>query len=197
MFIPDGKTEEDVLEAIERAVNILAPSFVFGYYDLDDIKQFGRTQAIICLGKGKYDSSRPLENFLYTHIRNQYLNLQRNKLKRSDAPCKQCHAGEFCVPGGCEKYEVWRKRNCDKANLMRPVEMDESHENRLAPDLGLDIDASAMMTKIDLLLPVEFRLTWRKILDGVKVPKPKRDLVQNAVREILGMSSDKGPDECQ
>lgn len=191
MLIPPGKTEQEVLDAIERTVNILAKRFSFGYYDIDDIKQYGRMMAIDLMNGGKYDPSRPLENFIHTHVYKRYLNLRRNLLMRSDPPCKKCHSGARCVPGGCVKYERWRKRNMAKANLMRPVEMDESHDSDRSGEVDVsdEIDSAAMMKKIDLLLPVELRLTWKQILDGVKVPKAKRDAVQLAVQEILDVSA--------
>jgi len=39
MNLPRGYTEQQVLEAIEVVVNSLAPSFVFGFYDLEDVRQ--------------------------------------------------------------------------------------------------------------------------------------------------------------
>lgn len=186
MLIPEGKTEEEVLDAIERAVNILAPTFTFGFYDLDDIKQFGRLKAIELMNDNKYDPSLPLENFIYAHVRHRFLNLRRNLLMRSDPPCKKCHSGEPCVSGGCRAYEVWRRRNLAKANIMRPVEMDESHEStnkHIEPPSV--IDRVAAMVKIDTHLPVELRIAWLQINDGVRVAKSKRELIQSTIEEIL------------
>lgn len=191
MIIPPGKTEQEVLDAIERAVNLLATTFVFGYYDIEDIKQEGRLEGIKLMNDEKYDPSRPLENFIYRHIQNRFINLHRNKVRRADAPCRPCHLGTPCIPGGCKKYAAWKARNSAKANLMRPVEMDDVHEDRylqLTP--AEDVDTAAMMKKIDEHLSVELRLWWNQIRDGVKVPKPRRIQVEDAVREILGMSSE-------
>lgn len=188
MLIPQGKTEEEVLAAIERTVSLLSTTYTFGYYDVDDIKQFGRMKAIELMNGGAYDPSKPLENFIYTHVKRRLLNLRRNLNMRSDPPCKACHAGEHCTPGGCAKYESWRKRNVSKANLMRPVEMEECHENRgLSPDLSMSIDHVQMMQKIDEELPVEFRLVWKQLLDGVKVPRAKIEAVRQVVQKILGV----------
>jgi len=203
MYIPPGKTEAEVLDAIERSVNLLAPSFVFGHYDLDDIKQHGRMKAIEMLNAGKYDESRPLENFLYTVIKSRYLNLQRDKLRRSDAPCKKCHANEPCTPGFCEKYLIWKRRNARKANLARPIEIDgvngdDERGTKTTPTPEQDFDISEMMRRIDLQLLTELRLLWKQVQDGVKVPQAKREQVESAVRDILGLqiqSEDEEDDE--
>lgn len=200
MYIPPGKTEAEVLDAIERCVNQLAPKFVFGHYDLEDIKQHGRMKAIEMLNNRKYDESRPLENFLYTVIKTRYYNLQRDKLRRSDAPCKKCHGGEPCTPGCCDKYLAWKKRNASKANLARPVGIDgvsgeEECGAKSSPTLEQDVDISEMMRRIDLQLSVELRFLWKQLQDGVKIPQVKRELVESAVRDILGLQSQSEDEE--
>jgi hypothetical protein len=37
--IPEGRSEAEVLAAIEHAVSLVAPKFVFGPNTLDDIRQ--------------------------------------------------------------------------------------------------------------------------------------------------------------
>ena len=195
MYIPPGKTEEEVLAAIERSVNLLAKTFPFGFYDIDDIKQHGRMEAVKLMNDGRYDPKKPLENFIYTHIKNRYLNLRRNLLMRSDAPCKACHSGQCCTPGGCAKYLTWQRRNLRKASLMRPVEMEDTQEKSGSTNVSEGMDNAEMMRKIDEQLPVELRLTWKQILDGMKVPKAKSDIVRKAVQDILGVSKDGPQDE--
>src|SRR5947208_703774 len=90
MHLPPNKTEAQVVEAIEKAVGMLAPSFAFGIYDVEDIRQEARIFAIEALPR--YDGVRPLENFLYSHVKNRLINLRRDKFRRADAPCKACHS---------------------------------------------------------------------------------------------------------
>lgn len=190
MKIPAGKTEDEVLEAIERAASILAPTFPFGYYDIDDIKQEARLESLLLIEGGQYDPSKPLDNFIYSNMRNRLINLQRNKLKRSDSPCKPCHRGEPCCEGGCDKYAVWKKRNASKANLARPIAICEDRcESGLSRGLSEAVDTESLLTRIDENLSTELRLFWKQILDDVKLPKAKRDLVEAAVRKILGVDS--------
>lgn len=191
MKIPPGLTEAEVLSAIEKAVNILAPSFVFGYYDLEDIKQEGRLQAFKVLETEKYDPSRPLANFIYAHIRNRYINLLRDKLRRNDPPCQRCHEGCFCEPDGpCEQYAAWKERNCTKANLMRPLDLahvaDENERHtRIESTVVNDVEIDEIVQLIDTHLPIELRATYLQMREGVSVPKAKRQLVEDEVRNII------------
>jgi len=192
MKIPPGKTEAEVLAAIEKAVDILAPGFVFGPYTLDDIKQEGRLEAIKLLEKDVYDTSRPLENLLYTHIKNRYINLVRDKLRRSDSPCPQCHSGFSCRPEGpCEKYVIWRDRNRVKSNIMRPLDLDhvaDEHEQRTRVESTVTSEAelAELLAKIDAQLPAGLRSDYLKMRDGVTIPRTRKAQVEEAVKAIIG-----------
>jgi DNA-directed RNA polymerase specialized sigma24 family protein len=182
MTIPPGHTEQSVLDAIERSVAILAPSFVFGPYDIDDVRQQARLYALEAIEGGKYDPSRPLENFIYTHCRNRLINLKRDKLHRTDVPCRRCHEGDFCTADGvCKVYSEWRARNSAKANLMRPVALDrvaDEKERRTRTDSTAegDVQAAELKRLIDEKLPVELRADYLKMLGGVSIPPARRKL---------------------
>lgn len=195
MKIPPGYTEARVLEAIEKTVSLLAPTFVFAYYDLDDIKQFGRMEALQLLESEKFDPSRPLENFLYVHIRRRLLNLWRKKLRRTDAPCLVCHQGEPCGPRGefCSKYASWLRRNQTKANLAQPLALDhiaDERERRTRTDASSesDVELDELLRKIDLQLPLEFRQDYLKMREGLSVPKSRRREIESIIQSILGDS---------
>lgn len=192
MKIPAGYTEEQVLEVIEKIVNALAPSFAFGYFDIEDMKQEARYEAIKVMGEGKFDETRRLENFLYTHIRNRLTNLRRNKLKRNDPPCIDCHEGRYCsgTKNYCRAYSEWLKRNSTKANLVRPLDIDnisDEHEKHTRKESHIEEDLEIIELKaiIDEKLPVEYRATYLKMQAGVSVPKAKREQIEKIVKEIL------------
>lgn len=185
---PPGTTEKDVLDAIEKAVTILAPSFVFGYWDLDDIKQQARMFCLQALER--WDKVRPLENFLYTHCRNRLANLRRDKLRRNDPPCESCHAGTFCGQtegGACRRYADWLKRNNAKANLARPLDIDNVSDNKKSHDCTTerDVEMDELLELIDEKLPMELRSYYLQMRDGLQVPKAKRQAVMDAVKEII------------
>lgn len=204
MKVPPGKTEAEVLRAIEKAVNILAPSFEFGPYDTDDIKQEGFVFALEVLEKEKYDPSRPLENFLYTHVRNRLINFRRNKFRRNDPPCKKCHDGEPCPSAGakdlCDKYRSWLKRNTNKANICNPITLDSVKDEG---DQGVNesssveqaVETQELLELIDKNLPIELRAVYLQMRSGVSVPKTARLRVERAIIEICGGAIEECPSE--
>ncbi|QEL19562.1 sigma-70 RNA polymerase sigma factor region 4 domain-containing protein [Limnoglobus roseus] len=190
--MPPGKTKAEVLAAIEKVIGILAESFAFGHFDVDDIKQEGRVFALLALGREKYDLARPLENFLYRHVKNRFINLKRNKFRRTDAPCKACHTGNPC--GGpnqfCPPYAAWLKRNEAKACLSRRLDItrvsgDREGSVRVTDAGQAAVETDELVARIRQRLPVELQGAFLKLREGAPVPKPQRDAVQAAVREIL------------
>lgn len=120
-WVPEGMAEEDVLATIECVVRQLAPSFAFGHYDIEDIKQVGRLEAITLLGKGKYNTSRPLRAYIYTHVRRRLLNLRREIMRTDDVSCRACYRvwltgnQDGCGQNSkdCARFRKWA-RNQDK-----------------------------------------------------------------------------------
>lgn len=193
MKIPVNKTEKEVLEEIDRIVNILAYKFKFGYYDVEDIKQEGRIEGIKALDK--YDENLPLPNFLYSHIRNRLTNLIRDKYHRNDPPCKMCHGvnqghtehkdGKFC-----EQYIIWKNRNERKANLVCPTDIsnidDTEEKNTKVPDSVSDnLIKKEVFDLIDLKLPVSLRADYLKLRSGVNIPKIRKDLIVKTIKDFL------------
>lgn len=191
---PPNKTQDEVLVAIERVVGILANSFTFGFYDLEDIKQEGRIAAL--KGLKKYDTSLPIENFLYTVVRSRLINLRRDKLKRSEPSCQACHTGTPCGPGGatCRKYKAWLRLNTSKAAIMQPLDLenisDEKERHTRAESDALEVAAGdELLERIDLELPVELRSYYLQMRANIPIPKAKRHEVIEAVRRIINPDS--------
>lgn len=191
--VPQGKTEQEVLDAIEKAVRLLAPSFVFGYYGLEDIQQEARVEGLLAIER--YDPSRPLENFVYVHIHNRLCNLLRNKFRRNDPPCKECASGKPCREGSfCKKYDAWLRRNHVKANLMQPLDLGAQAGGDAWRSFEPSAEEEAIQTElislIDSKLPTEMRAIYLQLRSGVNVPKSKREAVVKAVKEILRCSAE-------
>jgi hypothetical protein len=145
----------------------------------------------------------PLENFLYSSIRNALVNLRRDKFRRNDPPCPRCHTGDPCAAardGCCDKYRSWQSRNQRKANLANPLALDhvsdEGERRANAPStVETDAEIAEFLERIDAELPVELRQTYLQMRAGVSVPKGKRVPVEKAVREILRGAIDECPSE--
>ena len=111
--IPKNLSESEVLAVINNVVNRLARKFVFGYHDVEDIKQQGTLYALEALAN--YDNERPLENFLWIHVRNRLFNYKRDNYERPHLPCLQCEKYDEdtlkCKPYHdifeCTTYSMW------------------------------------------------------------------------------------------
>ncbi len=193
MILPPNVSEAHFLEVVEKVVGILSRSFTFGYFDVADIKQQGRLFAIKAMEK--YDPSRPLDNFLYTHVKNRLINFRRDKFRRNDPPCHDCHnsiAGEtqHADKQYCPKYINWLRLNSAKQNIMNPLDIsnicdEREPTTRNESSVVEDIERNELLSLIDMKLSVELRSDYLKMQSGESVPKTRREAVKAAVLEIL------------
>jgi hypothetical protein len=186
MRIPTGMTEDQVVEIINNVVNRLARKFVFGYFDVDEIKQYGRQFAIEAMPD--YDEKRPLENFLWTHVHNRLCNLKRNKYERLSKPCAKCAArndGSLC-----DKCEKRQRVNSSKKNLMCAIGIDETcvdgETNMYTSGNVLeDIANREILSLIDTSLSVDSRPIFIKLKNGIKISKAERKQLLDEIKDII------------
>ena len=198
MKVPPGMTEDEVLSALQNAANALT-KFKFGPFDEDDMRQQAILFGLQLLDSGKYDPrpgpdgrpTRPLTNFLYSHMRNRTINFYRDRCRRSDPPCKSCHKS---LPGQtehedrqyCSKYEAWLKRNMAKANLLSPLDITDHQARGLAREnQEAEVETEEILRVIDIKLPASMRGDYLRLRDGQTLPKVRREEIENAVREII------------
>jgi DNA-directed RNA polymerase specialized sigma24 family protein len=198
MKLPPGKTEEEVVESITRIVKILAKKFRFGFHSVEDLKQEGAFEAIKVLNKGLYDPSRPLDNFLYTHIRNRLINFKRDHAGRNEPPCKTCpfydpkckkstnQCAEFPDKNQCKKLADWKSRNNAKQSIMSPLDVSVITDNAIEQDGEAYNDATyaELIAVIDKDLPVELRSDYLRMIDGAPVPRARKQKVREAILAI-------------
>ena len=72
--------EDELIAIVDKIANRFANTFKFGYHELEDMKQ--QAWQVALEGLKDYDGKRPLENFLWTHVRNRLYNFKRDNLKR-------------------------------------------------------------------------------------------------------------------
>jgi len=175
--IPDGMNEQDVWDTIERVVNSLAPQFVFGCYDIEDIRQEGRLFAIQLLEDNAFDNERgKLHSLLNTHVKNRLLNLRRDKYTRHQSPCGSCEHFEGCVGElrhNCQKYQRWERRNASKRSIMQGEELPYGGGCDDVVDMVEEVTRNEIVQKIDRELPSSMRVDYRKLVEGDKLP-PRR-----------------------
>jgi DNA-directed RNA polymerase specialized sigma24 family protein len=191
MKIPEDMTEGQVLTIIARATAGLAQKYKFGFYGVDDIEQECFLFAIDALEK--YDGRGPLENFLRVHIKNQLLNLHRNKLCRYEPPCVNCpffdknkkksdnQCTEFVNKMDCKKWADWSNRNAAKTGIMNPTDIYEVDFDSLINDN--EVDFNEIKDELDKLIPSDLRADYLRLLDGVKIPAKSKEKILQIIQE--------------
>jgi hypothetical protein len=182
MRIPYGLTEEQVKAVIERVIKILAPSFVFGYFTIDDMRQEAWIGAIN--GLEKYDGRKQrkvkcreerLTRFLSVHIRNCLLNVQRKYYFRYEKPKSESRVAE------------WEKNNQSRRNLMHTWDLDDVPEYMLScrTDFEKDFDDREWLAYVESQMTDAVRNDFRRMCEGVVISNVRKEAVQLAVSNIL------------
>lgn len=159
---PTPEQQKTILKVIDR----IAPRYVFGYYELDDIKQ---ESYIICLeALPKYDKSRPFENFISKHLSNRLKTLIRDKYSRSNIESS--------------KHE---QLNQSKKNLMDLKSADGQHkmyEDDILDKLSTTEAVETLMRE----LPPSMRNNFYRLANGVSIQSAKKNALFSKIKEILG-----------
>lgn len=195
----NNKVEEsEFVEVWEKISKKLGYKFKFGYHSHEDMKQQAAVFALE--GLKNYDKSRPLENFLWTHVRNRLFNYKRDNYQRPDKPCLTCpfykpnspscpsECSEFPTKNDCELFVSWSNRNDAKKNIMKPVGIDKIGENsdELTHDNFLThISNQEILNLIDKNISVKNRPIFLKLRGGSKVPKTELKKLINEIHKIL------------
>lgn len=200
--LPKGVSEEEFLAVLNNISKRLSHKFKFGYHSYEDMKQ---QAAIFALeGLEKYDNKRPLENFLWTHVRNRLFNYKRDNYQRPDKPCLSCRfydkncdqsingCLEYNDKSNCEEYNTWNNRNTNKKNIMKPVGIEDLKEQNVSisrlhsTNNILDIVSDKQILKIlDENIPAQHRPTYLKIKYGDKVYKNDLNKLVECIKNIL------------
>lgn len=158
MKIPDGMTEIQVIDQINIVVNRISPKYTFRDYDVEDIKQ---EAFMICIDAlERYDTNRPLENFLSVHLSNRLKNFVRDN---------------FFV-----------KDDEDKKRVMAPKQLPSDEQildREKNPDITLDVKDIKII--IDRFLPVELRADYLKFCSDAYLPKRKKLYLIQIIKGIL------------
>lgn len=190
--------ESEFLTVWEKISKKLGYKFKFGYHSHEDMKQ---QAAIFALeGLKNYDKSRPLENFLWTHVRNRLFNYKRDNYQRPDKPCLSCpfhkpnspscpsECSEFNSKSDCTLYSSWSSRNDAKKNIMKPITIDKVSENsdEITSNSFLDnISNQEILTLINKNISIKNRPILLKLLGGSKISKTELKKLVSEIKKIL------------
>lgn len=196
--LPKNVSETEFVAVWEKISKKLGYKFKFGYHSHEDMKQ---QAAIFALeGLKNYDHKRPLENFLWTHVRNRLFNYKRDNYQRPDKPCLTCpfynpqnpkcpsSCSEFSDKNECSLFSSWTKRNDAKKNIMRPVTIDSITEN--AKEFKYDKLLSNIFNKeiisiIDDNISIKNRPIFLKLRGGSRVSRSDTKKLLKEISQIL------------
>jgi hypothetical protein len=196
--LPHGVTEEQFLLVLDNISKRLGHKFKFGYHSFEDMKQQAAIFAIE--GLQKYDNKRPLENFLWTHVRNRLFNYKRDNYQRPDKPCLSCpffdahckkslnQCSEFTDKNECDLYASWELRNTSKKNIMKPTSMDSSQEAAIHShnkDIPTSVFNKSIIDLLDKYIPAQFREHYIRLKHGEKIYKSDMNKLYSIIHEIL------------
>jgi DNA-directed RNA polymerase specialized sigma24 family protein len=203
MRIPSNMTEEEVIETIYRVVDTLSSKFRFGYHSIEDMRQEGTKFAIQALNKGLYDETRPLDNFLYVHMRNRFINYKRDTYARNEPPCKTCvfydpklkkskeGCAAFDYKEECKKLNDWKLKNEARKSLMKPGPAFDENWDSVSNQIensniseSLETDFTELRDKIRAELPLDITTDYLRMLEGVSIPKARREKVKEAILNL-------------
>jgi len=188
-------SEEEFLIVLDNISKRLAHKFRFAYHDIEDMKQQAAIFAIE--GLEKYDNKRPLENFLWTHVRNRLFNYKRNNYQRPDKPCIGCpffdknltqstnQCSKFSNKNDCDLHASWSKRNEAKKNIIQPSHMEDDSYYKSKGDFNLNIQNQELIKFLDDNIETEYRENYLKLKHGVKVPKQQLNKLRKHIASIM------------
>ena len=189
-------SEEELLETIEVIGKKLAYKFKFGYHEIEDMKQ--QISLFALQGLKNYDSNRPLENFLWTHVRNRLFNHKRDNYQRPDKPCIKCplfdklsgNSDSNCTKYrnklDCEPYRSWHSRNLTKKNLMHLTTIEDLKEYLCSANIYQNNEeVNELIKLLDEELFGEYRSIYLKVRYGSKVCKQQMNKLVGKIQEML------------
>ena len=192
--LPNNVSNEKFLEVLDNISKRLGHKFRFGYHDFEDMKQ---QAAIFALeGLERYDNTKPLENFLWTHVRNRLFNYKRNNYQRPDKPCNTCplfdktykcsnnQCSKFTNKTDCELYVSWANRNEAKKNIMQPTYIEQDPLNKKS-DFFSYIQNSEIIQFLDTHITAEYRESYLRLKSGEKLPKQQLVKLQKYIESLM------------
>ena len=188
-------SEEEFLIVLDNISKRLAHKFRFAYHDIEDMKQQAAIFAIE--GLEKYDNKRPLENFLWTHVRNRLFNYKRNNYQRPDKPCLNCpffdknltqstnQCSKFSNKNDCDLYASWSKRNEAKKNIIQPSHIEDESYYKSKGDFNLNVQNQELIKFLDDNIETEYRENYLKLKHGVKIPKQQLNKLKKHILSLM------------
>ena len=191
----DLSPEQSGIRITNYVINNLAHTYRFGSHTVEDMFQYGWQFAAALVEGSGYDSNKPLENYLYRHLRNRYLNLQRDQFFRNQPPCLKCPLYNKALPSKCEKYDdrldcqpfrAWDNVASDRKSLAgdyKYIDFDQSDHRTPDPVAGASYNELADL--VETKLSPDMLILYKKLKNGGDVTEDERSTLLVLVTEIL------------
>lgn len=183
--------DQQFLEALDQVTKRLVYKFKFGYHEIEDMKQQAAVFAIEALDK--YDHKRPLENFLWVHVRNRLFNFKRDNYKRPDTPCQSCPLRDMAYDSGCSKYNnkfdcelysKWQLRNEKKKDLMH-INAFDTNNTPSKHQLLEDVSNQEVIDILQTHLSNEARELFIRAQNGEKLKRKEQTFLQQESEKVI------------
>jgi DNA-directed RNA polymerase specialized sigma24 family protein len=163
MKTPSNLSEHEV-DVITRVSKKLAPKFVFASYETEDIEQEAFLMGVE--GLTRYDSSKPLENFMYAHINNRLKNFKRDNYYRFDY-------------GNAQRIQDRKK------NILEPMDIAALYAVSTEDETVSNAHMAEMIELIDRKLPAELRGDYLRLQANSPLPKGRKAMVIQTIERII------------
>jgi len=162
MKVPQGMTEQEVVDQITKVCDRIAPKYTFYGYTIDDIKQ---ESFMICMDALKrYDDNRPLENFLSVNLSNRLKNFVRDN--------------HFISTDNDERVKIVQPAQLDYENNI----VDSSNSFTMSYD---DIELKDISRLINEHIPPFMRMDYLRMINDVYITKQRKEEIIDTILEIL------------
>ena len=156
MITPSGMNQDEVLSTMRKVIEKIAPRYVTHGYTVGDMQQ---EAYIMCMeALPRYDSTRPLENFLSVHVSNRMKNFLRDNVKIKD-----------------EK----------KHKIVKPSQLTHDIERSCENNVEERMDYKEMSTIVDENMPAAMRMDYLKMVNEFYVPKHRRKEIVEFIEDLL------------
>lgn len=164
MKLPENVTEQEFVEIVQRIAKRISHRYVFTSYEPCDIEQ--EAFLIAVEGLDRYNSSKPLENFLYVHINNRLKNLKRKVYYRIET-------------GEAQKIQDVKR------HILEAVDIDAT-QNASNDCISSEANIKEILNLIDEKLPSSLRGDYLRIKNKGKITKARKNKVVKAIDNIIG-----------
>ena len=164
MRIPQNLSEQEVIETITKVARKLAPKYVFASYEVEDIEQEAFLMGVE--GLNRYDTNKPLENFMYTHVNNRLKNFKRDNYYRFDY-------------GNAQKIQDRKK------SILEPADITALYCVSVDDETVDNAHLSEMLDLIDRTLPADLRSDYLKLRTNSPLPKGRKAIIIQAIEDII------------